>query len=90
MIKIKEYFKKFYGMAPYLNIEKEEWDWIKQTWEKEEVVEAISEVLYTYPYPLPDMSDEDVLADYRKLKGTWWKDILVEGEWFPRNKRESK
>jgi hypothetical protein len=89
-MEIKEYFKKFYGMTPYLTIEKEEWDWIKQTWEKEEVVEAISDVLHTYPYPLPDMSDEDVLKDYQKLKGTWWKDILVEGDWFPRNGRDSK
>ena len=87
---IKEYFKKFYGMTPYLSIEEDEWIWIKKTWEKEEVVEAISDVLHTYPYPLPDISDEDVLDDYRKLKGTWWHDILIDGEWFPRNSRSSK
>ena len=89
-MEIKEYFKKFYGMTPYLYIDEEEWIWIKKTWEKEVVVEALAEVLHTYDYPLPEMTDEDVLSDYKKLKGTWWNDILVEGEWFPRNGRDSK
>jgi 16S rRNA G966 N2-methylase RsmD len=88
-VTIKDYFKKFYGMHPYLTIEKEEWDWIKKTWEKEEIVEEISEVLFTYPYPFPELTADEVLEDFRKLKGTWWPDILVEGEWFPRNENNS-
>jgi tRNA1(Val) A37 N6-methylase TrmN6 len=89
-ITIKDYFKKFHGMSPYLTIQKEEWDWIKKTWEKEEIVETLADVLFTYPYPFPEMTSDEVLDDYKKLKGTWWPDILVEGQWFPRNDNNSK
>ena len=87
---IKEYFKKFYGMTPYLRIEEEEWQYILKTYEKDEIVETLSEVCHTYPLPIPTYTNEEVLEDYKKLKGTWWPDILIEGEWFPRNSRESK
>lgn len=77
-------------MSPYLTIEKEEWDWIKKTWERESIVDELSHVLHSYDYPLPDIPDDEVLDDYKKLKGTWWPDILVEGNWFPRNGRKTK
>ena len=38
---VKEYFKKFYNMEPYLYISEDEWQMIMNTsWEKEDVVEA--------------------------------------------------
>jgi hypothetical protein len=87
---IKEYFKKFYGMTPYLRIEEDEWQYILKTYEKDDIVETLSEVCHTYPLPIPVYTNEEVLEDYKKLKGTWWPDILIEGEWFPRNSRESE
>ena len=87
---IKSYFQKFYNMKPYLRIEKDEWKYIIQTFEKDDIVQELSEVLVTYPPPIQQITDEEVLDAYRKLKGTWWPDILVEGEWFPRNDRASK
>ena len=85
---IKEYFKKFYNMKPYLYISEDEWQMIMKTWEKEEVVESLSEVLHTYPCPIPEISEEDTLKSLNKLKGVQFNDILVEGKWFPRNENQ--
>ncbi len=87
---IKEYFSKFYNMKPYLTIDEEEWAYILKTYDKEEIIETLSEVCHTYPLPIPVYTNEEVLEDYKKLKGTWWPDMLIEGNWFPRNGRESK
>jgi len=87
---IKEYFKKFYNMKPYLYISEDEWQMIMKTWEKEEVVESLSEVLHTYPCPIPEISEEDTLKSLNKLKGVQYNDILVEGKWFPRNENQYK
>ena len=86
---IKTYFQKFYNMNPYIRIEKDEWKYIVNTFEKEEIIQQLSEVLVTYPPPIQQISEEETLDAYRKLKGTWWPDILVEGEWLPRNERQS-
>lgn len=86
---IKDYFKKFYGMEPYLYIDKEEWQYLIKLYSKEDIVNELSEVLYTYPPPIPIITEEETLDSYKKLKGTWWADILVEGRWFPRNDRAS-
>ena len=85
---IKEYFKKFYNMKPYLYIPEDEWQMIMKTWEKEEVVESLSEVLHTYPCPIPEISEEDTLKSLNKLKSVQYNDILVEGKWFPRNENQ--
>lgn len=88
---IKEYFKKFYNMKPYLSIEEDEWQMIMNTsWEKEDIVEALAECLHTYPCPIPEISDEDTLKSLNKLKGVQYNDILVEGKWFPRNESQYK
>ena len=39
MEKVIDYFKKFYNMKPYLQIEEEEWQHIINTYEKEDVVQ---------------------------------------------------
>jgi hypothetical protein len=86
---IQEHFKKFYGMSPYISINKAEWSYILKTFDKEDIIQTLSEVLHTYPPPIPIITEEETIDAYKKLKGTWWPDILVEGEWFPRNERES-
>ena len=43
---IKDYFKKFYDMKPYLFIDEKEWKHIMETYEKEDVVEELLKVLY--------------------------------------------
>ncbi len=49
---IKEYFNKFYNMKPYLSIDEEEWAYIIKTFDKEDIIETLSEVCYTYPLPI--------------------------------------
>ena len=76
-------------MSPYISIDKAEWSYILKTFDKEDIIQTLSEVLHTYPPPIPIITEEETIDAYKKLKGTWWPDILVEGEWFPRNERES-
>jgi hypothetical protein len=87
---IQEHFKKFYDMEPYIFIDEKEWKYIIETYEKEDVIEELSKVLVTYRPPIPVISERQTLKSLNKLKGSWWPDILVEDEWFPRNERKSK
>ena len=84
-----DYFDKFKGMTPYLHIRKEEWSYIKQTFALEDVKETLADILMEYPIPYADITEAEALDAYKKLKGTWWADILKEGEWFPRKASES-
>ena len=85
---VKEYFKKFYNMKPYLYIPEDEWQMIMKTYEKDDVIQELSECLHTYPCPIPEISEEDTLKSLNKLKGVQFNDILVEGKWFPRNENQ--
>jgi|TARA_R100000278_G_scaffold120855_1_gene103724 hypothetical protein len=85
---VKEYFKKFYNMKPYLYIPEDEWQMIMETYEKDDVIQELSECLHTYPCPIPEISEEDTLKSLNKLKGVQFNDILVEGKWFPRNENQ--
>jgi imidazoleglycerol phosphate dehydratase HisB len=39
-----DYFDKFYGMSPYLYIDSKEWEYIKQTFNKDDVKESLAKV----------------------------------------------
>ena len=60
---IKEYFKKFYDMKPYIYIDKDEWKYIINTFEKDDIVDTLSEVLVTYPPPIPNITEKKTLDD---------------------------
>ena len=85
-----EYFDKFYGMTPYLYIDKDEWSHIKKTYEREDVKESLAKVCMTYELPYADISEEDARKEYLKLKGTRYHELLTEGEWFPRKASETR
>ena len=51
MEKITDYFKKFYNMEPYLFIDEKEWKYILDTYEKDDVIEELSNV-YTHIHVL--------------------------------------
>jgi hypothetical protein len=89
-MEIKEYFEQFKGMKPYLHITKPQWSYIKETFPILEVKEILADLCMEYELPFADISESDALASYRKLKGTWWADLLTEGEWFPRKASESR
>lgn len=85
-----EYFDKFYGMKPYLYIDNKEWEYIKNTFNKDDVKESLAKVAMTYDIPYADITEKEARDEYLKLKGIRWNELFTEGEWFPRKASESK
>ena len=79
-----DYFDKFYNMEPYLKIDEKDWEYIKETFDKEDVKESLATVAMTYPLPYPDLTEKKAWRDFQKLKGMKWNEIMVEGEWYAR------
>jgi len=88
-----DYLEQFYGMEPYLEINEEQWETIKDMYPKDEVKEKLADLCMTYPLPYQTekYTEDDCRKDYFKLKGIRCNELLIEGkEWFPRKGRESK
>jgi hypothetical protein len=88
-----DYLEQFYGMEPYLEINEEQWETIKDMYSKDEVKEKLADLCMTYPLPYQTekYTEDDCRKDYFKLKGIRWNELLIEGKkWFPRKGRESK
>ena len=83
-----DYFDKFYNMKPYLEIEDKDWEYIKETFDKQDVKESLATVAMTYPLPYPDLTEKRAFKDFQKLKGMKWNEIMVEGEWYAREGTE--
>jgi hypothetical protein len=73
-----------YKTDDFIDIPFDDWETIKKNYDKEIIKEELASILVHCPIPLPSMNEDDVKNDYLKLKGTWWNDILMEGDWFPR------
>ena len=71
-------------MEPYLFIDEREWNYIKETFEKQDVRESLAQVAMTYPPPYMDITENDAYKGLQKLKGMRHNELLVEGEWFAR------
>jgi 16S rRNA G966 N2-methylase RsmD len=84
-----DYFDKFKGQKPYLNINKEEWTYIKKTFDREDVKDSLAQVCMTYDLPYAEITETDARKEYLALKGTRYHELLTEGEWFPRKASES-
>ena len=78
------YFDKFRDMKPYLHIEAEEWKYIKETFNVDDVKESLAEVAMTYELPLAEITEDEARKEYLALKGIRWNELFTEGEWFPR------
>ena len=78
------YFDKFLGLEPYLEIDEKEWEYIKETFDKEDVKESLAKVAMTYPLPYPNLTEKTAYKDFMKLKGMKWNEIMVEGDWYAR------
>jgi hypothetical protein len=83
-----DYFDKFYNMEPYLEIDEKDWEYIKETFDKQDVKESLATVAMTYPLPYPDLTEKKAYKDFQKLKGMKWNEIIVEGEWYAREGTE--
>ena len=82
---IEQRFKKYYGMEPYIKIPEDEWQSILKDYEKDDIIDELAKVLHTYEPPIQKITEEDTIDALKKLKSTWWNDILLDGVWFPRN-----
>ena len=85
-----EYFDRFKGMEPYLNINQHEWNYIKETFDKDDVKESLAKVAMTYPMPYAEITESDAHTELRKLKGMRHNEVLTEGEWFASEGTEYK
>ena len=73
----EDYIQKFYGMKPYLEINEEEWQTLKDMYPKDELKEKLADLCMTYPLPYQTekYSEEDCRLEISKdnfLK-TWKK-----------------
>ena len=76
-------------MEPYINIPHDEWQSILKDYEKDDIIDELAKVLHTYEPPIQKITEEDTIDALKKLKSTWWNDILLDGVWFPRNDTKS-
>ena len=83
-----DYFDIFYNMESYLKIDEKDWEYIKETFDKEDVKESLATVAMTYPLPYPNLTEKKAWRDFQKLKGMKWNEIMVEGEWYAREGTE--
>lgn len=83
-------FEKYRGMSPYLKIGEDEWKDIMTSYEKDVILEDISEILLEYGAPIPNITEKEIQINFTKLKQVRWEDVLVEGDWFPRNDTKSR
>lgn len=80
-----DYFDKFKNMEPYLKIDKKEWAYIKETFDRPDIQETLVEILKEYELPTQELTIKDAYKDFMKLKGIQWPDYLKESEWYARS-----
>ena len=83
------YFDKFKGMTPYLHINSEEWSYIKNTFDRDDVKDSLAQLCMEYELPYAEITETEARKEYLALKGTRYNELLKEGEWFPRKASES-
>jgi len=75
-----DYFDQFKSMSPYLYINAEQWNHIKETYSKEDVCESLAKIAMDYPLPYQEISEEDARKEYLALKATRWNELLRDDE----------
>ena len=80
-----DYFDKFKNMEPYLKIDKKEWAYIKETFDRPDIQETLVEILKEYELPTLELTKKDAYKDFMKLKGIQWPDYLIKTEWYARS-----
>ena len=63
-----DYFNKFRNMEPYLKIDKKEWAYIKETFDRPDIQETLVEILKDYELPTQKLTKKDAYKDFMKLK----------------------
>ena len=65
---IINHFKKYYNMSPYLNISSEEWVYLNETYEKDDIRNELTKVCMSYELPYLELTEMDAYIDFLKLK----------------------
>ena len=58
-------------MEPYLEIDEKEWEYIKTTFEKQDVRESLAKVAMTYEIPYAEISKKDAFKQYLAYHEGW-------------------
>ena len=75
----------------YLYIGPDEWQEIKDTFPKDVVKEKLAEIAMTYPPPFVNITEEDAISEYRRLKTVRYNEMIKTDEaWFPRKAEAPK
>ena len=82
------YFNRFTYQLPYLHINEEEWIYIKETFNKDDVKESLAKIAMGYSPPYQEISEDKCKKAFNNLKKTWVYDLLTEGEWFARTENQ--
>ena len=72
-------------MEPYFSIDEEDWTYIKDNFEKDDIKQSLVEVLMEYEPPYMDITEKECLTDYKRLKGVKWNDLYINKQWFARS-----
>ena len=64
-----DHFDQFKDMKPYLYINRDQWNYIKATFKKEDVQESLAKIAMDYPLPYQEISIADARKEYLALKG---------------------
>jgi len=67
-----------------LVIDKENWSYIKENYEKDVVKQAISDIIKDLPLPMQKITYQDAINDFNKLVELDSQSLMCEGEWFTR------
>ena len=82
-------YKKGTYEGEYPTVSESDFNLLK-TFDKLKVKEMLADLFMKYPLPYADISEQDCISEYGKLKGIKWPDYFKEGEWFPRKAAESR
>ena len=75
----------------YLYIGPDEWQEIKDSYPKDVVKEKLAEIAMTYPPPFVNITEEDAISEYRRLKTVRYNEMIKTDEsWFPRKAEAPK
>ena len=83
--KYHSYFNQFRDMKPWLLINEKEWSYIKENIEEDVVKDSLTVLLSTYPFPYKEITLEETIEDFNKLKNLDIYKMTTDAEWFSRS-----
>lgn len=76
------YFDKFKEQKPWLKIDKNEWEYITQTFDSDLVKDSLTVLFSQYPFPYREVEASEAIDDFIALKKFDTSTIVKEADWF--------